>query len=79
MSAFKLLEDPNFKEALDMMHLAYIKKCYEEANMKAPIPKSLIPLEFENAKIQKGLDQLRQGAKNALFAHDQFIKKQGQQ
>lgn len=75
MSAFKLLENPNFKESLDMMHLGYIKKCYADAGKEAPVPKSLIPLEFEDKAIQKGLNQLRQGAKNALFAYDQHMKK----
>lgn len=74
MSRFQLLEDEKFKEALDMVHLGYIKKCYAEANMSAPIPKTLVPLSFDDAKVQKGLNQLRQGAKNALFMLDKFEK-----
>ena len=77
MSAFKLLEDPLFREALEMMHKGYIDKAYNDAGREPPIPKSLIPLEYADPKIQKGLNQLMQGAKNALFTYDKFNKGEG--
>ena len=74
MSRFQLLEDEKFKEALDMVHKGYIDSMYAKANMQPPIPSSLVPLAYDDAKIQKGLTQLRQGAKNALFMLDKFEK-----
>ena len=74
MSRFQLLEDEKFKEALDMVHKGYIDKCFSGAGIEKPIPKSLIPLSYDNPKIEKGLNQLRQGAKNALFMLDKFEK-----
>lgn len=70
MSNFKKLEDPIFREKLDMIHKGYVDKMYHDANKQPPIPTSLIPLQYSDARIEKGLNQMRQGAKNALFALD---------
>ncbi|MEG1089794.1 MAG: hypothetical protein RSE38_00630 [Acinetobacter sp.] len=69
-----LLKNPEFVEALDMMHKGYIDNCYANAGKQPPVPESLIPLSYADAKIQKGLNQLRQGAKNALYAADKHLK-----
>ena len=74
MTPFELLEDQNFRESLDIMHKGYIEKCYKEKGLEVPIPTSLQPLQYNNPKIEKGLNQLRQGAKNALFAYTQHLK-----
>lgn len=65
-----LLNNPEFIEALDMVHKGYIDSRYTDAKKPIPIPKSLVPLSYADARIQKGLDQLRQGAKNALYTLD---------
>lgn len=70
-----LLKNPEFVEALDMIHKGYIDNCYANAGKQPPVPESLIPLSYTDAKIQKGLKQLRQGAKNALYAADKYSKK----
>ena len=67
-----LLKNPEFIEALDMMHKGYINNCYASVNKPIPVPDTLVPLSYSDAKIQKGLDQLRQGAKNALYALDRY-------
>ena len=72
MSNFDLLRNENFYESLDVMHKGYIEQCYRNANLKVPIPTSMKPLTYSDPKIEKGLNQLRQGAKNALFALDRF-------
>lgn len=74
MTPFELLEDQNFRESLDVMHKGYIEQCYRNANLKVPIPISMNPLTYSDPKIEKGLNQLRQGAKNALFAYTQHLK-----
>lgn len=74
MNTKEALNNPDFLEALDMMHKKYIDSMYAKANMQSPIPSSLVPLAYDDAKIQKGLNQLRQGAKNALFAYDKFTQ-----
>lgn len=70
-----LLKNPEFAEALDMIHKGYIDSCYANAGKQPPVPESLIPLSYADAKIQKGLNQLKQGAKNALYAADKHLKK----
>ena len=74
MKAMEALNDPKFKEALDMVHKGYIDSMYAKAGKQAPVPSSLIPLTYDDAKIQKGLNQLMQGAKNALYAYDKFME-----
>lgn len=74
MNTKEALNNPGFLEALDMMHKQYIDSMYAKANMQPPIPSSLVPLAYDDAKVQKGLNQLRQGAKNALFAYDKFTQ-----
>lgn len=69
-----LLKNPEFVEALDMIHKQYIDQMYHNVGKQAPVPESLIPLSYTDAKIQKGLSQLRQGAKNALYATDKYLK-----
>ena len=69
-----LLKNPEFAEALDMIHKQYIDQMYQNAGKQAPVPESLIPLSYADAKIQKGLNQLRQGARNALYAADKYLK-----
>ncbi len=69
-----LLKNPEFAEALDMVHKQYIDQMYHNASKQPPVPESLIPLIYADAKIQKGLKQLRQGAKNALYAADKHLK-----
>ena len=69
-----LLKNPEFAEALDMTHKQYIDQMYHNAGKPRPVPESLIPLSYADAKIQKGLSQLRQGAKNALYAADKHLK-----
>lgn len=69
-----LLKNPEFVEALDMIHKQYIDQMYHNAGKQPPVPESLIPLSYADAKIQKGLIQLMQGAKNALYCYDQFVK-----
>ena len=64
------LNNPDFMEALDIYHKGYIDSRYTDAKKPIPIPKSLIPLSYADTRIQKGLDQLRQGAKNALYVLD---------
>lgn len=76
MKAMEALNDPKFKEALDMVHKGYIDSMYAKAGKQPPVPSSLIPLTYDDAKIQKGLNQLMQGAKNALYAYDKFLDKQ---
>ena len=70
-----LLKNPEFAEALDMIHKQYIDQMYQNAGKQAPVPESLTPLIYADAKIQKGLNQLRQGARNALYAADKHLKK----
>lgn len=69
-----LLNNPEFKESLDMIMKGYIDSMYAKAGKQPPIPSSLIPLTYDDPKIQKGLTQLMQGAKNALYCYDQFVK-----
>ena len=54
-----LLKNPEFAEALDMIHKQYIDQMYHNAGKQPPVPESLIPLSYTDAKIQKGLNQLR--------------------
>ena len=75
MKAMEALSNPEFAEALDMIHKQYIDQMYHNAGKHPPVPESLIPLSYADAKIQKGLSQLRQGAKNALYAADKHLKK----
>ena len=70
-----LLKNPEFCEALDMIHKQYIDQMYHNAGKQPPVPESLIPLSYADAKIQKGLSQLKQGAKNALYAADKHLNK----
>ena len=70
-----LLKNPEFCESLDMIHKQYIDQMYHNAGKQPPVPESLIPLSYADAKIQKGLNQLKQGAKNALYAADKYLKK----
>ena len=70
-----LLKNPGFVEALDMIHKQYIDQMYHNAGKQPPVPSSLIPLTYDDPKIQKGLNQLKQGAKNALYAADKYLKK----
>lgn len=74
MSALKLLENHEFKERLEMLMKGFIDKAYHDANKQPPIPESLIPLRYADKKVQKGLNQLMQGAENALYCYDQFMK-----
>lgn len=74
MKAMEALNDPKFKEALDMVHKGYIDSMYAKAGKQPPVPSSLIPLTYDDVKIQKGLNQLMQGAKNALYAYDKFME-----
>lgn len=74
MKASELLKDQNFIEKLQMVHLGYINQMYANAGKQPPVPSSLIPLTYDDPKIQKGLTQLMQGAKNALYCYDQFVK-----
>ena len=69
-----LLKNPEFAEALDMIHKQYIDQMYHNAGKQPPVPSSLIPLTYDDPKIQKGLNQLKQGAKNALYAADKYLK-----
>lgn len=69
-----LLNNPEFAEKLQMVHLGYINQMYTNAGKQPPVPSSLIPLTYDDPKIQKGLIQLMQGAKNALCCYDQFVK-----
>ncbi len=77
MKARELLKDQNFKESLEMIMKGYIDKAYHDAGKQPPVPSSLIPLTYDDPKIQKGLTQLMQGAKNALYCYDQFVKEDG--
>lgn len=70
------LNNPEFVEKLQMVHKGYIDQMYANANKQPPVPSSLIPLTYDNPNIQKGLNQLMQGAKNALYCYDQFAGKQ---
>ena len=70
----ELLKNPEFVEALEMAHKQYIDQMYHKVGKQPPVPESLIPLSYADAKIQKGLNQLRQGAKNALYAADKHLK-----
>ena len=64
------LKNAEFMEELDIYHKGYIDSCYANVNKPIPIPNTLVPLLYADARIQKGLDQLRQGAKNALYTLD---------
>lgn len=70
-----LLKNPEFAESLDMIHKQYIDQMYHNAGKQPPVPSSLIPLTYDDPKIQKGLNQLKQGAKNALYAADKYLNK----
>ena len=70
-----LLNNPEFKERLEMLMKGYIDKAYHDAGKQPPVPSSLIPLTYDDPKIQKGLNQLKQGAKNALYAADKHLNK----
>lgn len=72
-----LLNNPEFVEKLQMTHKGYIDQMYTKAGKQPPVPSSLIPLTYDDPKIQKGLIQLMQGAKNALYCYDQFLKDKG--
>ena len=69
-----LLNNPEFVEKLQMTHKGYIDSMYTKAGKQPPVPSSLIPLAYDDPRIQKGLIQLMQGAKNALYCYDQFVK-----
>lgn len=69
-----LLNNPEFVEKLQMTHKGYIDSMYTKVGKQPPVPSSLIPLTYDDPKIQKGLIQLMQGAKNALYCYDQFLK-----
>ena len=71
-----LLNNPEFVEKLQMTHKGYIDKAYHDSGKQPPVPSSLIPLTYDDPKIQKGLTQLMQGAKNALYCYDRFMDKQ---
>ena len=71
-----LLNNPEFVEKLQMTHKGYIDSMYAKSGKQPPVPASLIPLTYDDPKIQKGLNQLMQGAKNALYCYDQFVGKQ---
>ena len=71
-----LLNNPEFIEKLQMTHKGYIDSMYAKSGKQPPVPSSLIPLTYDDQKIQKGLNQLMQGAKNALYCYDQFMDKQ---
>ena len=71
------LNNPEFKERLEMLMKGYIDKAYHDSGKQPPVPSSLIPLTYDDPKIQKGLNQLMQGAKNALYCYDQFVKDKG--
>lgn len=75
MSAYKLLENENFRESLDMMIKSYIDKQFREIEKPIPIPSCLTPLSYENKELQKAVTRLRKGGEIALYAHDVFIKK----
>ena len=77
MKAMEALNNPEFKERLEMLMKGYIDKAYHDAGKQPPVPSSLIPLTYDDPKIQKGLIQLMQGAKNALYCYDQFVKEDG--
>ena len=62
-----------FKELLDMTHKGYIDNKYIQANRQPPVPKSLVPLAYEDERVQKGLDQLRVGALNAINALNKYM------
>ena len=49
-----LLKNPEFAEALDMIHKQYIDQMYHNVGKQPPVPESLIPLSYADAKIQKG-------------------------
>ncbi len=72
--AKNLLNNPEFVEKLQMVHKGYIDSMYAKAGKQPPVPSSLIPLTYDDPKIQKGLIQLMQGAKNALYCYDQFVR-----
>lgn len=74
MKAMEALNNPEFIEKLQMTHKGYIDSMYAKANKQPPVPSSLIPLTYDDPKIKKGLTQLMQGAKNALYCYDQFVK-----
>lgn len=57
-----------------MTHKGYIDSMYAKAGKQPPVPSSLIPLTYDDPKIQNGLIKLLQGAKNALYCYDQFVK-----
>ncbi len=63
-----------FKELLDMTHKGHIDSKYKAAGLEPPVPSSLIPLSYSDAKVQKGLDQLRAGASNAIAALNKYIE-----
>lgn len=77
MKSLEPLKNPEFVEHLEMCHKQYIDKKYTDAGLQPPIPVSLIPLSYADAKIQKGLEQLKQGSKNALYILDKFNQQQG--
>ena len=77
MKAMDLLKDSSFLESLSMVQKGYIDSMYTKAGKQPPVPSSLVPLEYADPKIQKGLNQLMQGAKNALFTYDKFNKGEG--
>ena len=63
-----------FKELLDMTHKGFIDSKYIESGREPPVPLSLKPLAYEDDKVQKGLNQLRHGASNAIIALDKFTE-----
>ena len=54
-----LLKNPEFCEALDMIHKQYIDQMYHNAGKQPPVPESLIPLSYADAKIQKGFKSVK--------------------
>jgi len=63
----------HFKELLDMTHKGYIDNKYIQANRQPPVPKSLVPLAYADERVQKGLEQLRAGASNAINALNKYM------
>lgn len=79
MSAYELLKDPVFLEHFDMLIKGYIDKQMIQSGKEAPIPSSLIPLDYNNENLSKAVSRMRKGGEIALFAHDVYLRKKQEQ
>lgn len=67
------LKDPEFIKAMETMLKGYIDKQFASSGKEVPEPTRLIPLEYENAELNKAVARLRMGAQINAFCFDKYV------